>query len=100
MGMTKGVLCRECVYPKFIDGELICTRTGEHIAGIGFCYDGKPTPPTNADHIRAMSDEELATKARALFHGCPPRLKTCPDCPPGCKKCWLNWLKSPKEDGT
>lgn len=63
-----------------------------------------PQPLTNADRIRQMSDEELAT-----FFG------TLPCCPPGnadelcfpdntCGadtkmmiKCWANWLKSPVE---
>lgn len=62
-------------------------------------------PMTNADHIRSMTDEELA-----IFFG------TLPCCPPGnagelcfpdntCGadtkmmiKCWENWLKDPAEE--
>lgn len=50
------------------------------------------TPPviTNADRIRAMSDEELAN---ALAH----KADVCGNCSADslntCKECWLEWLK-------
>ena len=46
---------------------------------------------TNADRIRAMSDEELA---EFLSYGCP-----CPteNCRPSCVNCIGNWLKQPAE---
>lgn len=48
-------------------------------------------PITNADRIRAMTDEELA---HVLSHeqddGCPVRGLRCQS---SCKKCWLDWLK-------
>ena len=49
---------------------------------------------TNADRIRAMTDEQLA-----IFLGdvdcCNPN-----PCKPGmyCGRCWLDWLRSPVED--
>lgn len=50
---------------------------------------------TNADRIRAMTDEELAE-----FHGdctCPPEYNWSGGCECGvddcCKKCWLGWLQ-------
>ena len=45
---------------------------------------------TNADRIRAMSDEELASLLNAA--GCP-----CPEknCRPSCKACISEWLKQP-----
>lgn len=53
-------------------------------------------PKTNADHIRAMTDEELAVICE---DGCPPHH----ECPPTeqvkmalknvCQGCWLEWLK-------
>ena len=59
---------------------------------------------TNADRIRAMTDEELA-----YFHvgiGCPPGIDVYEKChdigavPPVCLKCWLEWLKQEvSEDG-
>ena len=53
---------------------------------------------TNADHIRAMTDEEMVE-----FH----YSMNCPPGPPGiycwdkdldCKVCWLEWLKQPYEE--
>lgn len=55
---------------------------------------------TNADKIRAMSDEELAEYMEEI---------TDPDCPPEhgymlckegkCKQCWLDWLRQEATDG-
>lgn len=53
---------------------------------------------TNADRIRAMSDEELAK----WF--CVMNADDCPDkahelhCTDKCYECWLDWLKSPVEE--
>lgn len=50
-------------------------------------------PKTNADRIRAMTDEELA---KILNGGCPPGGAKCNE---RCETCWLDWLRSPVEDG-
>ena len=55
---------------------------------------------TNADRIRAMSDEELAGWLSGEFS------KDCDVCPdfiyagncPSCSKKWLNWLKQEVND--
>lgn len=49
-------------------------------------------PITNADRIRSMSDEKLATKLYLFtcVHVFDSKVK-CED--NGCKKCWLDWLK-------
>lgn len=55
-------------------------------------------PPTNADRIRAMSDEELA---ELLLDGC--RGSNCDAQPQNefgsvdCLKCRLNWLRQPAD---
>lgn len=59
----------------------------------------KTNPMTNADRIRAMTDEELAEKVSMMTF--------CSACPvPGCdclldldtcKDTWLAWLRSPAE---
>ena len=54
-------------------------------------YERKPT--TNADHIRAMSDEELAKWCNDYNFNCPP--VECKE--NGCEKCWLDWLKQEVE---
>lgn len=61
----------------------------------------KVKPKTNADRIRAMTDEELAEKVS--------RITFCSACPvPGCddflgmdqcRDAWLSWLRSQVEDG-
>lgn len=52
----------------------------------------KTKPMTNADRIRAMTDEELA---KILNGGCHQGAK----CNENCVLCWLEWLRSPVEDG-
>jgi len=52
---------------------------------------------TNADRIRAMTDEELATfmEDTATWGGCPNNGAR--DCTSDCGMCWARWLKSPVE---
>lgn len=58
-------------------------------------------PITNADRIRAMTDEELAVICE---DGCPPKH----ECPTmdilgeiveksACQQCWLDWLKEKRD---
>ena len=71
-----------CTY--FIRGE--CTAS--------FC-EYRRKKQTNADRIRAMSDEELAKKlGRGL--GCPVTAD-CMKMSGECKACWLDWLQQPAE---
>lgn len=49
---------------------------------------------TNADRIRAMSDEELA---EAIMSGAYCNSECPPDA--GCHDCCLAWLKQPVKDG-
>lgn len=57
----------------------------------------KVKPKTNSDRIRdrirAMTDEELA---KILNGGCPQGGVKCTE---RCGTCWLDWLRSPVEDG-
>ena len=58
-----------------------------------YCVEGPcpyEEPQTNADRIRAMSDEELATLLRS--HTCPHPCEHEEDDYP-CHICWLDWLK-------
>ena len=50
-------------------------------------------PKTNADRIRAMSDEELADKVV-----CPHTLNW-DNCENDCHSCRLHWLQQPAEEG-
>lgn len=53
---------------------------------------------TNADRIRAMSDEELAVSfgGWVFCGGCPIRQECVCDMP--CEDALLNWLQQPVED--
>lgn len=55
-------------------------------------------PNTNADRIRSMMDEELADYFSEL--SCWPHAGR-EDCRgmANCFSCWLDWLKSPAEEG-
>lgn len=56
-------------------------------------------PQTNADRIRAMSDEELAEILRDAGN-CPSDYfsEKCKSFD-NCIECWLYWLKQPVKDG-
>lgn len=51
--------------------------------------------PTNADRIRAMTDEELAEFLAEEIFTIPEcnRLDVVTRCDEDCNKCWLDWLK-------
>ena len=57
-----------------------------------YSYPQKQT--TNADRIRAMSDEEMARNAATL--SCPKSMRPCKYV--RCKDCWLEWLQQPAEE--
>ena len=52
---------------------------------------------TNADRIRAMSDDELAK----FLDDCNSQGCVCPtrDCSPTCHQCIVKWLQQPTEEG-
>ena len=59
---------------------------------------------TNADRIRAMTDEEIAEWMlkfeNPYYPICPPIHNAIGDCPTSpCEICWLDWLQSPVEEG-
>lgn len=62
---------------------------------------GDVTPVTNADRIRAMTDEELAEwfkydcPTASLVKECSYTDKSADDC----RRCWLNWLKQEIDNG-
>lgn len=74
------------------DGELYC---------VGIVCDINKPKQTNADHIRAMSDEDLAGVLREFCKG----MVDCVDCPlysSGCPMSstfndWVKWLQQPSK---
>ena len=83
------VMCRDCVYPEIRAYGLYCTKGYAHISGIGGCRDGKGKSTTNADKIRAMSDEELAEFLMFVEH----RFSEFD------RRTWLDWLQQEVDDG-
>ena len=55
----------------------------------------KPKPQTNADRIRAMSDEELANTLPCIVQDeiCKPICDVDNWEPESCCECWLDWLR-------
>lgn len=91
-------MCRDCVYPAKRENGLYCTKNNAHIAGIGGCRDGKEKLPTNADRIRAMSDEELAEWLAEITDCADCKIYThatnvCMTSDEACACAWLDWLR-------
>lgn len=82
-----GMRCtrEKCPIKELTDGAIICTA---HDCSC------RTEPMTNADRIRAMSDEELARQFGAQ---CPKKSKRV--CDKRCHLCWLEWLQQPAEEG-
>jgi len=85
--------CKTCIWENGTSEICDCCN----YSGLAEEYGIPPTGyekknQTNADRIRAMTDEELA----GLFadmrqeHWCPPDGG---DCKEYCSDCWLDWLK-------
>lgn len=86
MADTKLVICEKCLGKGHVNGgdeNSTWSKTCEDCRGIGFVR----VPMTNADHIRAMSDEELAewmAECNAYKENADASQ-------------WLPWLKQPAE---
>lgn len=72
-----------------------CTGA-KHDREFAFCLGYDP-PKTNADRLRAMSDEDLAKFLYNNSDGQCPAIKYCPTptAPQNCSDghCWLDWLR-------
>lgn len=83
------MICKKCAHESYCD----MAQFGGHKPPITACSKFKEKSQTNADRIRSMSDEELATRIK-----CP---KTTPcihledDYP--CVNCKLDWLREEYE---
>ena len=89
--------CFSCKRRK--DKSLLCTICGIGINGEREYYTRKPI--TNADRIRAMTDEALAELLKSIRYSwtCVPRDNgnRCADFKDNCHACWLDWLKQEVE---
>ena len=72
---------------------------GDDLYCVGAVIDNKKTKPTNADRIRAMSDEELAKFIPdwSYTNACKCDEKPYVDCNNECEKCVFEWLAQPAE---
>lgn len=73
----------------------------EHGVIVG-CNDVQLPPMTNADRIRAKSDEELADWLGVYCNGQTAQEvgKPCASGMGSCEECWLDWLKGEAEGDT
>lgn len=76
-------------------GRCMGTKEVDPCVGYYKCDMYKADTKTNADRIRAMSDEELADIV-ANGVGCVRKAPHCMDY--DCTPCILKWLKQPAED--
>ena len=101
--MSKRIPCKRCsgkgyIYVTYSEGNTgsVTSHICPECCGAGVQF----APSTNADRIRAMSDEELA---ELLIDGC--RGSKCDDQPQNewgsvnCFQCRIKWLKQPAEEG-
>ena len=85
-----------CIYRTADDK---CDFWSDHGKGIvSYCdFDGcEEKKPSNADRIRAMTDEKLAD---TIAHKADACLNCTSDGLDTCKSCWLDWLKQEASDG-
>lgn len=87
-----------CVY---FEKDGVCRKLSSD-TDFQYCVMG-PCPGqalSNADRIRAMSDEELAERIWSKF-GCPNGKNhvTC-GYVGDCKDCWMEWLQQPAKEDT
>ena len=87
--MSEFVDCRTC--------KTDCVRDDGNY-GYTFCDKYTPTPMTNADRIRSMSDEELCS-FMSSFNVCDTRSNQ--ECKfiflADCQQCLMEWLQQPAE---
>ena len=104
-GMERPENCEDCrkilgCYEIGEDGAVWCLVAKGYIGDERTICPLRPAPEqerpitTNADHIRAGSNEHIAG---VVCTGCPPGMETGKQCTEdgACYDCWLDWLKSP-----
>lgn len=88
--------CSNCKYSEQSNIGLLCMgqKGMPLVPPKSKCDSWKSSKQTNADRIRAMSDEEVAEffANMAVCDTCPLFGKMKP-CPFGCKATWERWLK-------
>ena len=92
---TKGYKCFNIKCGSCI-GKTLCGEPEDTALGCVNRVAGKPM--TNADRIRAMSDEELASLIMGIpDYPCDEKIPA-GECDEKCEKCILEWLQQPAEE--
>ena len=96
--------CENCKHSEPIMGGLACMgqKGMPFVRPTDSCEDWKTMKQTNADRLRAMTDEELA-KFMFTANGCPMWVSeySCKEdkgCAGAKGACWLDWLKQERGD--
>ena len=92
--------CYYCGWWTDINGVCVCGYSGKPTVRNDSCMAWKPQTEivTNADCIRAMTDEEIAEmfshSGKYFCHGngYDPHSERC-DYGDECEECWLDWLR-------
>lgn len=88
-GFHNGVYCERC-------GKCVCIHCHQDWGEMDDCEGDEDEPMTNADRIRAMSDEELAENLTYISEvGCPYVARRCKE---RCIDCFFDWLQEPAEE--
>lgn len=89
-------ICLRCNHKRYCETGVTQPSENSCITG---CSRFEPKPQqTNADKIRAMTDEEMAVWLSDMHD-----TTTCPnygdyDCSPSCRRCWLAWLQKEADE--
>lgn len=83
--------CNNCKYSTTISLDCVCIGVKEpyKVSPTHYCEDWKASLETIADHIRQMSDQELATLLEIINHFTIKKTK----------EDWLYWLRSTRRIG-
>ena len=96
-------ICEKCQSSSTCQLYQVSQR--DSLRPIKSCYQFKKRKPTNADRIRAMSDEELAKiiEPGVDCHNCPAKSTACEEHyedepPPECWELIARWLKQEEDE--
>jgi len=98
------VRCGKCRFSYLLKNELWCDYISDYVREDSSCEHGEfpedyDEPLTNADHIRAMTDEELSEflaeerTAPSCIGKCHKDYEIYGELRTFCSDCWLEWLK-------
>ena len=88
-------ICLRCKHKRYCETGVTQPSENSYVTG---CSRFEPKPQqTNADKIRAMTDEELAEWC-AQEAECPPTRLLCQEYACDAGQCWLEWLQEEADE--